>query len=227
MNEVTCYQCGVVFHAQRKTAKFCDPVCRKAAHEVTRRGIRKRDSQNRRTSPEQARREDRFFEAHMRMCETYYCLPPMERPAYLFGLITQARQGNSQIKRILTNHLLLRPSGQLQRRVIFWRAASNYPTIAQEANTFCKWHFGAGIKLVIENPSRKPLPDAHRRFSKMKQQEYEEQLAAIQKKTLPSLPDRPEHVVKAVVLSIVGKRGPTQQQQESAHWEADGLSNAA
>jgi hypothetical protein len=42
----------------------------------------------------EARREDEFFDSHMLKCKAYYGLPPKERPAYLLGLITKARQGD-------------------------------------------------------------------------------------------------------------------------------------
>lgn len=215
MIEVTCHQCGVVFYGQRKSAKFCDDACRNAHRDQL------NGPMNRRTSPSQARREDEFFETHMRMCEAYYGLPPKERPAYLIGLITQARQSNAKIKRILTNHLLLRPNGKVQPRVIFWRASSNYPTIAQEAHAFCKWHFDAGVAFVISNPDRKPLPNACRRYGKMKQREYERQLVAIQKKVLPRLEGRPHHTLKAVVQTIVGTRGPILHEEHAVRWGID------
>ncbi|PUB11322.1 hypothetical protein [Yoonia sediminilitoris] len=142
----TCIKCGASFCAQRSTAKYCNPTCRKA---MSRGGI----PENRRTSPSQRRREDEFFDLHMRLCETYYGMPPADRPAYSMALIDRARAGESKIKRVLTNPLLLNASES--SRVYNWRSSRAYPTIAQEAAKFSqdKWGVSIGHAVSGQTPT--------------------------------------------------------------------------
>lgn len=136
----TCIQCGASFCAQRSTAKYCNTTCRKAA---SRGGV----PENRTTSPVQRRREDEFFDLHMRLCETYYGMPPAERPVYLEGLIDRARFGDSRIKRILTNLYLLKAS--TSSHVFNLRSSKRYPTIAKEAAAFTKDNWGVSIRDAV------------------------------------------------------------------------------
>lgn len=199
MLEVTCKQCGVAFCAQRKSAQFCDATCRKAH---SRNGI----PVNRNTSREQKRREDEFFDQHMRMCEVYYGLAPKERPAYLLGLIDKARQGDTQLRRILTNYVLLRNT-EIMPRVIHWRGSKNYPTIAQEAHAFCKWHFDAGIAYVLDHPELEFLPGTQLHSFAMRKGDFERSMRRLQKKVLPGLADRSKQVTKAVIYMISKTHG--------------------
>ena len=136
----TCIQCGASFCAQRSTAKYCNTTCRKAA---SRGGV----PENRTTSPAQRRREDEFFDLHMRLCETYYGMPPADRPAYLEALIDRARAGENKIKRTLTNLLLLKTPES--SRVYNFRASRAYPTIAQETSRFTQDTWGMSIKHAV------------------------------------------------------------------------------
>jgi hypothetical protein len=136
----TCTMCGASFCARRSTAKYCNATCRKAAS-------RGGTPENRRTSPSQCRREDEFFDLHMLLCETYYGLPPADRPAYLEFLVDRARAGENKIKRILTNLYLLKASKC--SRVYNLRASRNYPTIAQEASRFTRDIWGVSIKDAV------------------------------------------------------------------------------
>lgn len=136
----TCIQCGASFCAQRSTAKYCNTTCRKAAS-------RGGTPENRTTSPSQRRREDEFFELHMRLCETYYGMPPADRPAYLETLIDRARAGENKTKRTLTNLLLLKSSES--SRVYNLRSSRAYPTIAQEASRFTQDFWGVSIKDAV------------------------------------------------------------------------------
>ena len=137
---VTCIHCGASFCAQRSTAKYCNTTCRKAA---SRGGV----PENRTNSPAQRRREDEFFDLHMRLCETYYGMPPADRPAYLELLIDRARAGENKIKRILTClYLLKTPECS---RVYNLRASRAYPTISQEASRFTQDFWGVSIKDAV------------------------------------------------------------------------------
>jgi len=140
MKSVTCHQCGASFCAQRSTAKFCNPTCRKAS---ARGGI----PENRRTSPTKCRRENELFDLHMLLCETYYGMPPAARGAYLEGLIDRARDGDNKIKHILTNLYLLK--AKEGSKVYNFRSNRAYPTITQEASRFVTANWGVSIKDAV------------------------------------------------------------------------------
>ena len=85
--------------------------------------------------------------ANMRLAEMYYTRPPADRPRFLLELICEAIEGNSKVKRVLTNHVFLRPNRSDKHK--FWRGTSNYPTLAQEAHRLCKAVVGVGVDAVI------------------------------------------------------------------------------
>lgn len=209
MIKITCHRCGVVFHAQRKTAKFCGDPCRNAHRDQT------KQPQNRCNSPCQKRREDEFFDRHMRMCETYYGLPPAERPSYLYELVKKARRGDRAIGRMLTNRVLLRPKS-LRPKVVHFRASENYPTLAQEAHRFCKLYFGTGVARVIDDPALEPLIASERHQEGIEHCKHEERVWTLQNRILPCLGDRPHHVLKAVMSSLAGASGPEYRDRASA-----------
>ncbi len=136
MISITCHQCGASFYAQRSSAKFCDATCRKAS---SRGGV----PENRTTSPTKRRREDELFNLHMILCKTYYGMPPADRPAYLEGLIDRARNGDNNVKEILTNLYLLK--AKEGSKVYNYRGSRAYPTIPQEASRFVTTNWGVSI----------------------------------------------------------------------------------
>lgn len=88
-----------------------------------------------------------LFERNMRLAEMYYTHPPADRPRFLLELIREAIEGNSKVKRVLTNRVFLRPDRSDKHK--FWRGTSNYPTLAQEAHRLSKEVVGVGIDAVI------------------------------------------------------------------------------
>ena len=140
MRTVTCNQCGASFCAQRSSAKYCNPSCRKAA---SRGGIH----ENRQSSPTKRRRENEFFDLHMRLCEFYYGIPPIDRERYLESLIDRAREGDTRIKQVLTCLYLLKPKEG--SKVYNFRGSRAYPTIAQEASRFVQTRWGVSIRDAV------------------------------------------------------------------------------
>ncbi len=143
-----CDHCGCEFTAKRTTAKYCSDKCRKDKHQKAKRNKTPVSAAN---SPTERRAQMELFELNMRLAESYYSHPPADRPKYLVNLIVLARQGNNEIKRVLTNRLFLRAFPAEERHKC-WRGN---PTVAQEAHRLCKTVVGVGVLAVIEGGDRR------------------------------------------------------------------------
>lgn len=209
MHDVSCQQCGVFFHARRSDAKFCDAACRKAA---SRGGI----SENRSTSPTEARRQDELLALHMDLCATYYGLPPADRQVYLKGLIDRARAGDAKIRRILTNWVLLRPR-EMKARAVHYRGTPAYPTLAQEAHEFCKWYWDAGIAYVVDHPDLAPYAERVERDRAKLQALYQRQLAKVVS-SIPRIMKSPERVQLSHAMAIIASKGPVLTEEQRGKW---------
>ena len=144
MNTIACRECGSGFDAVRRDASYCSPACRKKSS----RRVNPEPPMNRTSSSAQRRREDELFELHDLFCETYYGMHPNARPAYLESLIDRAISGETSIKRVLTNPVLVRShtgkGGNLQKRYHFRRSMA-YPTLPYEAHRFTKGRWGVSL----------------------------------------------------------------------------------
>ena len=207
MIQVSCHQCGTVFCAQRKTAKFCDPACRKA--------------HSRGETPDNLKRPQRrdnieLLGYHYDLAATYYALPPTERVVWLRNLIERARKGDTAVKRVLTNAALLRPREyQLSKAATY---SERLPTLAQEAHALCKFMWDAGIAYVIDNPE---LPTHAERVEKDRKRLHEDHRKLFSRclKKLPELQHRADHTVKATLAAIVtAGRGPVISEEHRARW---------
>lgn len=142
----TCPHCEREFMPRRKDMRFCHPNCRKA---------HSRGPQNSRHSRSKARHNAEFFETARRMGETLYSLPPQERLGHMKGLIDEARgsseysrQGNTQLRAILSNHKLIHPN-PVSEFWLFPRSSWAYCTIAQAAQRYCKRYWHADVADVV------------------------------------------------------------------------------
>lgn len=134
-----CLNCGDPFIPKRKDMKFCKPTCRKAYS----RGI-----QNSAHSPSKARNNAVFFDTARLMGERLYTLHPSERLGHMQQLVEEARQGNTQLRELLSNWKLRHPN-PVDETWMFPRGSRSYSTIAQAAQAYC-WHFwGANVDDVV------------------------------------------------------------------------------
>lgn len=83
----------------------------------------------------------------MRLTEMLYCMPTHERLGFVRGIIQGACEGNTMLKRILTNQHFL--SAGLDKRYLYWRGRSEYPNIAKVANRYCRRYLKAGVREVV------------------------------------------------------------------------------
>lgn len=82
------------------------------------------------------------------MGETYYRLPPQERLGHMQQLIQEARDGNTQLRELLSNWKLrhLHPENDSW---MFPFGRRSYGTIAQEAQSYCRRFWGANVDDVV------------------------------------------------------------------------------
>jgi hypothetical protein len=88
--------------------------------------------------------------------ERLYVTRPEERLGFVQELITQARNGDMDIRSMLTNRFFLGASFQ-DRPWLFYRRSWNYPNIAKAAHAYCRKFWGASVESVVEN--RVPEPE--------------------------------------------------------------------
>lgn len=125
-----CEHCGAAYEARRSTKRFCSDTCRVYAN---------RPLQNAYNSPTKRRKDAEFFDAALRIGEALYALPLDQQLGYMQNLITQARNGDSKLRQILTNHKLLKPN-PVRELWLFPYGTPMYCTIAQAAKRYC-WKF--------------------------------------------------------------------------------------
>jgi len=195
MNTLVCQECLEEFQAKRKDAKFCTPACRRASH---------RESVG--NTITEARRNKEFFDLHMRMCETYYGLRPDQRQDYLQDLIEKAWGGDTMIRRILTNRVLLRPD--YSETHLFYRGNPEWPTLAQEAHAYAKFNWDAGIVYVLDRPWLTPPSDLEIRLKSMTTEDYIKQAEKGGDNLWKMVGARfPEHTLKAFAHLLVNPPG--------------------
>lgn len=210
MREATCIHCGVVFVAQRSTAKFCGPTCRKGQS-------RSETQPTLRGSPTKRRENIELFGYHYDLSATYYALQPADRPVWLRNLIERARQGDTKVKRVLTNRVFLRPREYAIGKATY---SEHLPTVAQEAHTLCKYMWNAGVEYVIDHPDH---PTHAERVEKDRKKLYDSHQKLLKRclKKLPKLSREysSEHAKLACLTAIIsGGQGPTVSDEHRARW---------
>lgn len=134
----TCPQCGTEFK-YRSNKTYCSTKCRVYGN---------RAIQNARSSPSKARHNAEFFDTARRMGETFYALPPQHRLGHMQELIREARDGNTQLRELLSNWKLRHPHPE-HDSWMFPHGRRVYSTIAQEAQSYCLRFWGANVGDVV------------------------------------------------------------------------------
>ena len=141
----TCPSCKDEFPPKRRDQIYCRPACRKASFQ---KGDRKKNPKNSTSSLSKKRDNELFFDIALRLAEMFYTMPPRDRLGFINGLVDAARSGNTKLRHVLTNKVLLKPD--LQRKRLFYRRCHlSYLTIAQIAVRFCRHFWSAGVKNVV------------------------------------------------------------------------------
>ena len=126
---------------------YCSANCRKRSSEPTRNSF---------YSPTKRRENMEFFDRAKRLAEDLYQTRPPERLGYMKDLIEYARHGgDSQLKDILCNRILLKPH-PVHDRHLFYRRSRSYLTIAQAASNYCKRFWRANVRCVVYGLAQEP-----------------------------------------------------------------------
>lgn len=91
----------------------------------------------------------------MVLAERLYSLPPGERLGYMQDLIQQAREGDTWLREVLSNHRLIKPNPIYDRK-LFYRRNLEYCTISQAAQNYCKRYWKANVWEVVHNKVPEP-----------------------------------------------------------------------
>jgi len=89
-----------------------------------------------------------LFELNRRMADFLYSLPPEQRLGHMQGLISQAREGNTKLREVLSNWKLRHPHPE-DEKYLFARGSRQYCTIAQAAQHYCKRFWKANVSDVV------------------------------------------------------------------------------
>lgn len=140
-----CPVCGNTFPF-RSNKKTCSARCRVKKNRTTQNG----------TESLSKRRQlmHRNDTAKM-LAEELYSLPPCERLGYIQGLIQRAREGDTWLREVLSNHRLLKPN-PIHDRHLFHRRSAEYCTISQAAQNYCKRFWKANVWEVVHNKVPEP-----------------------------------------------------------------------
>ena len=136
---LNCKHCERPYKPHRSDQQFCGAKCRVYAS---------RSTQNALSSPTVARTNAEFFDTARLMGERLYQLPPKERLGHIQSLIADARQGNVQLRNLLSNWKLRRPHPE-NETWMFPRGSRAYCTIAQAAQNYCKRFWNANVDDVV------------------------------------------------------------------------------
>lgn len=148
----TCPECGTAF-PYRSNKRFCSPTCRKNESQKRRRKDNPVNAQN---NPTTRREQHEVYELADRLTETLYSMPLTERLGYMEELVQLARSGDCpKLRKIMTNPAFIRPSRQ--DRKLFWRGSSEYCTIAQAADRYCRYSpWQASVAKVVRGQVPEP-----------------------------------------------------------------------
>ncbi len=89
-----------------------------------------------------------FFDTARLMGERLYNLPTTERFGHMKALIDEARQGNTQLRELLSNYKLRHPN-PTSETWMFPRSNRAYCTIAQAAQNYCGRYWSANVDDVV------------------------------------------------------------------------------
>ena len=140
----TCPQCHSEM-SYRSNKRYCSDKCRQYGN---------RTKQNSANSPAVARRNYVLFDTARLMADRLYNLPPSERLGHMKALIDEAREGNTQLRELLSNYRLRNPSNN--EKWLYARGSREYMTIAQAANAYCYRFWGTHVTNVVYDRCDEP-----------------------------------------------------------------------
>ena len=147
-----CANCHQTFERRRKDQIYCGARCRKASHQ---KADRKLHPKNSKCSPTTWRKNMEFFDTAARLAEELYSKPPSERLGHMKDLVDRARAGNTKLREILTNPILLKPDRK-SKRLFHRRCPVSYYTIAQAADRYCRKFWKSGVVKVVRGIAPEP-----------------------------------------------------------------------
>ena len=141
----TCPQCLGTF-PYRKGKTYCGVNCRVYAS---------RPKQNSECSHDVARENAVFFDKARRIAEMMYELPPFERLGFMKDMIDEARAGNTQLRKLLSNYKLRHADPKNESWMHPWGDRS-YMTLAQAADAYCRRFWGTHVTNVVYGRCAEP-----------------------------------------------------------------------
>lgn len=147
-----CPACGNQF-PYRSNKRFCSSSCRKAD---SRDRLRKAVPVNAQNSPATRREQHEIYELAGLLAEKLYSLPPFDRFGYIEEMIQIARSGDHpKLRKIMTNPAFIYPNPSDKH--LFWRGTSEYCTIAQAADRYCRYSpWQASVSDVVRGDAAEP-----------------------------------------------------------------------
>jgi len=140
-----CPGCGEPF-PYRSNKRTCSARCRTKVNRTTQNGTE---------SPSKRRQLIHRNDTAMVLAERLYSLPPCERLGYMQELIQRAREGDTWLREVLSNHRLIKPNPIYDRK-LFYRRNPEYRTISQAAQNYCKRFWKANVWEVVHNKVPEP-----------------------------------------------------------------------
>lgn len=149
--DAVCPHCEGLFLRSRPNKQYCTPQCAKAASRNAARGPRTVAA-----SPELRLRSRRHYGRAMELAASIYSSPVGERLGMMAALIAAARDGDTELRNILTDPRLLTASPVQDRHLFFKRCPGSYRTISQAANAYCRKFWGSGVQEVVSGNASEP-----------------------------------------------------------------------
>jgi hypothetical protein len=144
-NVKECRKCNKQFIPQRSTKIFCSATCRNSEYQQKDRKI---NAKNSRESPTKRRENQELYDLSNRLAETFYNMAPGRRLGYLSYIIRDARSASGKLRQVLTNKTLVHPDRDC-RYLFYRRQPSQFITVSQACDRYCKSFWGYGVKAVV------------------------------------------------------------------------------
>lgn len=141
----SCPVCSTDFVPKRVDQKYCSSKCRKNNYQ---KHNRSKNPVNSTYSPTKRRDNLELFDRSRCFGEMYYNTPPWERDDFLNTLVVQAKNGNSKVRNVLNNQMMLRADSS-DKKLFYKHSPSIHQTITQLANDYCRRTFGKNVREVI------------------------------------------------------------------------------
>jgi len=140
-----CRHCSVPISG-RSDKKFCSPNCRKRFSEGT---------QNSFESREKKKRNYVLFDSAARLAKIYVQYSPFERLGLIQSYILMAREGNTKMREILSNHYLMKPDNDYGNPYKGSRGRS-FGSLAAACERYCRYYWNASAADVVYNRADEP-----------------------------------------------------------------------